>query len=526
METSLPTDSTVKSVIVVLGSIPIGLAVILLVWLAKVWIVPVPTRPTRNVVLLVLGDLGRSPRMMYHAKSFADHGFQTTLVGFSEKGSNILPSLLSLPNFQSIVLPNPPKILTKAPRSAFLVVGPLKVLFQLVSILEVLLWKLEDPPEFIFVQNPPSIPTLAIAQLVCLVRGSKLIIDWHNLGYSILALKLGPDHTLVKIAKMFERIFGKNAYAHLFVTKAMRDWACKEWNLQGKKAVLHDRPPEHFHSCDPAETHDLFTRLFPTFPSNLKSFLPSTSLPRSTPLTDLQSPSTLSRTSASSFASVDPIPVFRGDRPAVLISSTSWTPDEDFSILLEALSLYEQTAREEGKGERRLPKVVMVISGKGPGRAQFEKEVAERKESEGWEFVRVWCCWVHVEDYPKLLGSADLGISLHSSSSALDLPMKIVDMFGCGLPVCSLNFACLSELVRDGQNGYVFSTASELASRLSELLRDFPSSAQSTGRLSEFRQVIQGDQRRLGSWSSNWDRVVRPLVIKGTAGGVEVLSEA
>jgi beta-1,4-mannosyltransferase len=35
--------------------------------------------------------------------------------------------------------------------------------------------------------------------------GSKVIIDWHNLGYSILALKLGQTHVLVNIAKRYFR---------------------------------------------------------------------------------------------------------------------------------------------------------------------------------------------------------------------------------------------------------------------------------------------------------------------------------
>ena len=36
----------------------------------------------RRVCVVVLGDIGRSPRMQYHALSLGRHGYQVDLVGF------------------------------------------------------------------------------------------------------------------------------------------------------------------------------------------------------------------------------------------------------------------------------------------------------------------------------------------------------------------------------------------------------------------------------------------------------------
>ena len=88
------------------------------------------------------------------------------------------------------------------------------------------------------------------------------------------------------------------------------------------------------------------------------------------------------------------------------MSSTSWTPDEDFGVLLAALSAYDKKAKTS---EGKLPKVLMIVTGKGPDRAKWLKEVdaLQGSKTDGkdkWTHVRLLSMWLEAADYPLLLG--------------------------------------------------------------------------------------------------------------------------
>ncbi|CAE6454118.1 unnamed protein product [Rhizoctonia solani] len=467
----------------------------------------------RTIAVVVLGDVGRSPRMMYHAQSLAENQFNTYLVGYS--GSTLIKALRELPNLTMLPLAPPPRFIGSLPRQLFILATPIKLAIQAISLLWTLLFRMPTP-EYILVQNPPSIPTLMLVQLVCWLRGCKLVIDWHNLGYSILALRLGEKHRLVKLAKFIERTFGRRAFLHLFVTDAMKKKLVREWKLEGQTMTLHDRPPSHFRRSNPVETHDLFNRLRPSLSASVRSFLPESHPPSTSPFTK-----TVSSTSImSGFDPVFPVTsgiVLREDRPALVVSSTSWTPDEDFSLFLGMLKKYELRAKAGG-----LPKLLAVITGKGPLRNYYMTEIARLERTGKWEWVRCVNVWLEPEDYPVLLGSADLGVSLHSSSSGLDLPMKVVDMFGCSLPVCALDFECLDELVKDGVNGLTFKTADELTDQVVKLLSNFPDTNQldvlrqalrKRTRISTPSSLADDDHSQWNDWTDNWNAFVRPVLL-------------
>ncbi|XP_077979589.1 chitobiosyldiphosphodolichol beta-mannosyltransferase-like [Glandiceps talaboti] len=424
----------------------------------------------KRVCLLVLGDIGRSPRMQYHALSLAKHGYHVDLMGYG--GSKPHDDILQNKNIIIHNMPESPGLPKFVPR---LFHYAAKVIIQ-GAILKVYLLLGIARPKVILLQNPPAIPSIGIVWFIGLLRGSRVFIDWHNYGYTILTLSLGAKHILVKFSKWYEKYFGRLSSANICVTNAMREDLLKNWGI--KAVTMYDRPPLIFQETDLDNQHDLFIRLSPDYP-----IFGST------------------QRNQTAFTEITPAGVkVRPDRPALLISSTSWTEDEDFSILLSALEKYEAACREK---QLNLPKVVCAITGKGPMKEYYKKIIATKT----FQHVHICTPWLEAEDYPLLLGSADVGICLHTSSSGLDLPMKVVDMFGCRLPVCAIHFNCLDELVKHGENGLIFHNEIELAQQLQDLLVGFPGNQK---QLQSFRENLKQFQSM--RWDECWDKSVLPII--------------
>ncbi|XP_073220278.1 UDP-glycosyltransferase TURAN isoform X3 [Cicer arietinum] len=437
--------------------------------------------------VVVLGDIGRSPRMQYHALSLSN---QASLEKQWPTSRQSLPKIL-----QPLML-------------------LLKPLVQFFMLLWYLCVKIPSPDIFI-VQNPPSVPTLVAVKWASWLRNSSFVIDWHNFGYTLLGLSLGRNSRFVSLYKWFEKHYGKMADASLCVTKAMQHELAQNWGINA--TVLYDQPPDFFHPASLEEKHKLFCRLNKHFyqPLGVRDCISNgTSLMSS----QIQNEN-LFTTEVGSDICLKP------NRPALVVSSTSWTPDEDFSILLEAALMYDRRVaailreddsldeevvwKEISDGKQCLyPRLLFVITGKGPEKEKYEAKIKALKLKR----VTFRTMWLSADDYPLLLGSADLGVCLHTSSSGLDLPMKVVDMFGCGLPVCAVSYSCIKELVSVDKNGLLFSSSSELADELLMLFKGFPNECDSL-------KVLKSGALETGSsarWFTEWEEHAKPLITKAS----------
>lgn len=256
-------------------------------------------------------------------------------------------------------------------------------------------------------------------------------------------------------------------------------------------------------------------------------------------------------------------------RYALVVSSTSWTDDENTSMLLAAADAYDALAAARPAGSAPLPPILLVVTGKGENREAWERAAARRGRRaraadgaspaaggdggaegapgddplaaaassdpsscpvyvppKGCSLVAPRTAWLSPGDYPRLLSIADLGTSLHASSSGVDLPMKIVDAFGCGLPVASLPYATLGELLVDGRSGLLFSTPEELAQHWARL---FGGAWDARGGAPgpELERLYRGaEEAGRERWHDAWLRKVAPVLFRNAAAARPVGAEA
>lgn len=202
-------------------------------------------------------------------------------------------------------------------------------------------------------------------------------------------------HLQVRIARWYEQTVGRRGHKHLCVSKAMQHFLRDQWGIQA--TVFYDSPPSWFRRTSVEDAHELLQRMTPELlpvpqsghaaaaqsqqklqPVQQESHMSRRPDPVSiTQQADEQhqqeQQSTLDaqqhqqRTqqqhqdeqhSSNTGSVFTQFPVWphegnlfttvvggrchwRANRPALVVSSTSWTVDEDFGVLLEAGILYD-----------------------------------------------------------------------------------------------------------------------------------------------------------------------------------------
>jgi beta-1,4-mannosyltransferase len=398
--------------------------------------------------------------MRYHARALAAIGVDVDLVGL--EGTSLPRDITDDSKITVRRLPNPRlKIRGELSGSPYAVAGlfdAMRIGFRLWRILRTL-----PRPDLVLVQNPPAFPTLAVSWFALRRRGVRFVIDWHNLGYTLLQLRLGRWHPAVRLARWYERRDARMVDANLCVSRGLAAFLESRFNVTHAQ-VLYDRPASAFTPIDRAERERFRQALFARLG-------------------------------------------IRANTVGFIVCPTSWTEDEDFDVVIEAVMRLEERIRgwEAGDAGRRFPDLVILVTGDGARRAEFERRFAGLPARR----IQLRARFLEPEDYPRVVGSADLGLCLHRSSSGLDIPMKIADLFGAGVPVCALDYgACLAERVRHGDNGLLFSNGRQLADVIFELFEAFPADQKALERL-------RSGARKLArpTWEEGWTREARPVLL-------------
>ena len=172
--------------------------------------------------------------------------------------------------------------------------------------------------------------------------------------------------------------------------------------------------------------------------------------------------------------------------------------------MLEALERADRTLSRGGSLDPPVPQLAVILTGKGPLRETFEARAVRRH----FKSIVVRTLWLEPADYPVCVGMADLGLCLHQSSSGLDLPMKLADFRGPGVPAAAFDYSpVLGEVLTNGKEGVTFRDPGDLAHLLVSVARR---SAAPDSPLARSRAWLATHPAE--RWEECWRRTAAPIV--------------
>ena len=328
-----------------------------------------------NACVIVFGDLGHSPRMQNHALmlSTLDEINQVNLVGY--QGSKLPDSVLQNDKIQVTYISTwLIDKLKNLPRILYLVYVLLRIVIQVLQTIYILI-RLPNISFWVY-QNPPCVPGLFCLLIVRMIRRrSRIILDWHNYAFSILQVNRVNKY-LVTVARYYERFLGRLCDFHICVSQNMCNDLIENWNIQNP-LVLYDKATTKFSRLPIDQRHELFCKIWGE--DNKFTYIDKNKA------------------------------VERKNRNFLLFSSTSFTEDEDFDCVVNALKSVNQMI-EESKNRKAInySKIHLVVTGKGGAKEEFEQKFDQCNKTLDHVFMETM--WLEIEDYPKLVGSADLGV--------------------------------------------------------------------------------------------------------------------
>lgn len=389
-----------------------------------------------QVLIIVLGDLGRSPRMLNHARVMRRRGWAVTLAGY---GTSALPPDLEADSAVRV-----------CPLDAG-GVGLGRILVRLAGVVRREYWTV------VLVQNPPGFPVLAVV-VAAVRRGARIVLDWHNLGSSLLALRTSAWRHGAGLYAWAEREAARWVDEHWAVSAAL----AKALPVSGV-VVVRDRPAGVFRAraeeavADRAGLREAWWR----------RVLPQVAAPKA---------------------------------DCWVVAPSSWGADEDVAAMLRVAEGARAAASEWGDA----PRVALIATGRGEGQEAFARAAAAMPEGP----ISLQCVWVPAGEYPALLALADVGLCLHRSSSGLDLPMKLADFRGAGCRALVLDYGpVLAEIFDGSADGWTFADDAELLAGLRRV----------AGMASSERRV---ERRPDDTWEAEWIRELGgwATAIEGGAG--------